>query len=120
MKLLIVEEDHALRDFLRLRAAEQAGEDLPDVFEAATLSDALSILGEETIDVVICDEAFPRGWGEDMGNPSEWRANSVTLGEECLARKVVFVLLRGDDLHKLAIAILAIDHLLAQASTHRW
>ncbi|MGH9453129.1 MAG: hypothetical protein ACRD2O_04075 [Terriglobia bacterium] len=117
MKLLIVEEDGAFRDFLRLRAAEQAGENIPDIFEAATLGDALRILRDEAIDAVICDEAFPPGLGDRMGDPSGWRANSVTLREECLTRKVGFVLLRGDDQRKLLMARGAIDHVLALAST---
>ncbi|MGH7171381.1 MAG: hypothetical protein ACRELG_13985 [Gemmataceae bacterium] len=70
MKLLIVEDNHAFRDFLRLWAAEQAGENIPDVVEAAPLADAIRIVREEAVDAVLSGEAFPPDWGDRMGDPA--------------------------------------------------
>jgi hypothetical protein len=74
MNLLIVEANKTFRDFLRLWVAEQAAEDIPDVFEAGTLVDALRMVSENRADAVVCGEAFPPDWGDRMGDPLEWRA----------------------------------------------
>ncbi|MGH7079114.1 MAG: hypothetical protein ACREFU_13585 [Acetobacteraceae bacterium] len=116
MQLLIVEEGDAFRGFLLLWTAEQAGKNIPDIFEAATLGDALRILRDKEIDAVLCDEDFPPDWGDRIGGPPEWRESSVTLRKECLSRIIPFVLLRGNALAKLLMARSAIDQVLALAS----
>ncbi|MGH7248974.1 MAG: hypothetical protein ACREH9_12805, partial [Pseudomonadota bacterium] len=73
MQLLIVEEGDAFRGFLRLWTAEQAGKNIPDIFEAATLGDALRILRDEALDAVLCDEGFPPDSGDRIGGPSDSR-----------------------------------------------
>lgn len=118
MKLLIVEDNDAFRDFLHLCTAEQAGKEIPDIFEATTLADALRILRDETLDAVLSDGAFPPNWGERMGDPLEWRKSCVTLRVKCSTRDVPFVPLRGDPLAKLSMARSTIERILALASTH--
>jgi CheY-like chemotaxis protein len=59
MRLLIVEDDAAFRNFLRVQIAEEAPKGVPDIFEAATLTDALEIVHEEQIDAVLSDGSFP-------------------------------------------------------------
>jgi CheY-like chemotaxis protein len=120
MKLLIVEDHSAFRDFLRLWVAEQVRGHVPDVFEAATLSDALRVLREEAIDAVLSDDAFPPHWGAGMGNPSEWGKSSATLRDECLTRAVPFVLLPRHPLGKLLLVRGAIEQVLRFASAHEF
>lgn len=75
MKLLIVEVNKAFRDFLRLWFAEQASGYIPDVWEAATLLDALRILGKESIDAVLCGGKFPLAWVMEWAIP--WTGKRV-------------------------------------------
>ncbi|MGH9446630.1 MAG: response regulator transcription factor [Terriglobia bacterium] len=119
MKLLIVEDNDAFRGFLRVWMAEQAGKEIPDVFEAAALADAIRIVREEAVDAVLSDEAFPLDWGERMGDPLEWRKSWGILRVECSTQEVPLVLLRGDPLAKLSMARSAIERVLALASTHK-
>ncbi|MGH7173825.1 MAG: response regulator transcription factor [Gemmataceae bacterium] len=119
MKLLIVEDNKAFRGFLRLGMAEQAGENIPDVFEAATLVDAIRIVREEAVDAVLSDGAFPPDWGDHMGDPARWRDSCATLRKECSTHDVPFVLLRGNPLGRLSMARSAIEQVLALPSTHQ-
>lgn len=96
MNLLIVEDDQLLRNYLRLQAAETAWRDGADLFEAATLDDALAIVRCERIDAVLSDGPFPPGWGEGMNDLSRWAECWRTLHRECKRLGVPFVLLSGD------------------------
>ena len=118
MKLLIVEVNKAFRDFLRLWFAEQASGYIPDVWEAATLLDALRILGKEPIDAVLCGGKFPLGWGDGMGDPLDWKKSPVTLRRECATREVPFVLLCGNPFRKLLMARSAIEKVLSLTAAH--
>lgn len=94
MKLLVVEDNAAFRDFLRIQIAEESR--VPDIFEAATLADALEILRDEAIDAVLSDGSFPPAWGDGMGPCWDWWKSSGELRKRCLAQSVPFVLLSGD------------------------
>ncbi|MDE3178642.1 MAG: hypothetical protein KGM47_03195 [Acidobacteriota bacterium] len=96
MRLLVVEDDAAFRNFLRVQIAEEAPKGVPHIIEAATLTDALEIVHEEQIDAVLSDGSFPPAWGEGMGPCREWWKSSVELRKHCLTHSVPLVLLSGD------------------------
>lgn len=96
MNLLIVEDEQFFRDYLRLRVATTAQKEAPNIFEAATLHDALAILSRERIDAVLSDGAFSPDWGEGMEDICEWARSSERLHQACKAHRVPCVLLTGD------------------------
>lgn len=95
MNILIVEDDQRFRDDLRLQCCAMSKSEAANVFEAATLSDALRILRDQQIDAVLSDGAFPPDWGTGMGNPAQWVESWRALYEQCKQQGVPFVLLSG-------------------------
>lgn len=95
MNILIVEDDQCFRDDVRLQCCAMSKSEAANVFEAATLSDALRILRDQQIDAVLSDGAFPPDWGTGMGNPTQWVESWRALYERCKQQEVPFVLLSG-------------------------
>jgi hypothetical protein len=118
MNLLIVAGDSAFRDFLRLTVADQRPDYIPDVFEAATLEDALSVMRNERMAGVLCAEAFPTDWGERMGDLSDWHKNMAILKRECAVREVPCVLLSRDTFANSIMAGGMIERYLSEQAMH--
>jgi hypothetical protein len=118
MKLLIVEDCDAFRTSIRLWIAEQAHDAVPNVLEAATLQDALSVVRNQCVDGVLSDDAFPPDWGDGMGDPLKWHESSTILKGECAARGVPFALLASNAFTKLLTARSAIERALSMGAVH--
>lgn len=63
LSLLIVEDNHFLREVLRM-LFDSAG--IEHIVEAATLREAIGILDSQTVDVVLLDLRLPDGNGLDL------------------------------------------------------
>lgn len=79
-----------------MQIAEESPKGIPDIFEAAPLTDALEILRDEAIDAVLSDGSFPPAWADGMGPCRDWWKSSRELRKHCFVRGVPFVLLSGD------------------------
>jgi CheY-like chemotaxis protein len=96
MKILIIDDDPAIRRMLRAWIIALAGQETI-VHEAGSLQEAEAIIGES--DGVLCDGAFPTSWdaaGDGaLGGPQQNWPHVAGLADK---RGVPFVLLTGDSL----------------------